>query len=211
MKKKKVSNKEEDTLYGVLSGKHICLIYHSREDMIDLVVPCFNEGLEKNELCMWVISEPLTIEEAEEILSERLRNYKTYREKDQLRIINYENIYLSSGKFNAETTLKRWAEKEKEALQRGFAGLRVCGDASWIQKDIWEDWIDYEMKVEKQISTLQMTALCTHPFKNVDVTNITMLAENHTFAFYSKDRKWHIIRNGKLSNSLFNIKYFLRE
>lgn len=216
MKKKKGSSKKgsnikEDTLYGVLSGKHICLIYNNQEDLIDLVVPYFNEGLQNNELCMWVISKPLTIKEAKEILSEKIRNFKKYMEKDQLQIINYKNIYLSSGKFNQETTLKCWAEKEKEALQRGFYGLRVCGDTSWVKKDIWEDWIDYEMKIEKQISKLKMTALCTYPFKNVDVTDVTILAEKHRFAFYSKDRKWHIIKNVKLSNLLFNVKYFLKE
>ena len=211
MKKKKVSNKKEDTLYGVLSGKHICLIYNSQEDLIDLVVPYFNEGLEKNELCMWVVSKPLTVKEAKAILSERLRNFKTYMDKDQMQIINYKNIYLSSGKFKPETVLKRWAKREKEALQRGFNGLRVCGCGSWVSKKIWEDWITYEIKVDKLIPELKMTALCTYPFKNVDVSDVTILAENHRFAFFSKDRKWHIIKNVKLSNLLFNIKYFLRK
>ena len=209
--KKKESNKDEDTLYGILSGKHICLIYNSEEDLIDLVVPYFNEGLEKNELCMWVIAKPLTIQKAKALLSERIRNFKTYLEKGQLQIVNYRNIYLSSGKFNPKTTMKRWAKREKEALQRGFTGLRVCGIESWIKKDIWEDWIHYEMKVDKQISKLKITGLCAYPFNKVDVADVTILAENHRFAFFSKDKKWHIIKNVKLSNLLFNIKYFLRE
>lgn len=36
MVEKKVNNKGDDTLYGVLSGRHICLFYAARKDLIDL-------------------------------------------------------------------------------------------------------------------------------------------------------------------------------
>ena len=40
-------------------GSHFCQFYHTREDLLDTLVPYFKAGLENNEFCLWVVSEPL--------------------------------------------------------------------------------------------------------------------------------------------------------
>src|SRR3954462_7800228 len=41
-------------------GSHICQFYETKEDLLDILVPFFKAGLESNEYCFWVVSEPLT-------------------------------------------------------------------------------------------------------------------------------------------------------
>ncbi len=49
-------------------GAHFCQFYDSKEDLLDILVPYFKAGLENNEFCMWVTSEPLREKEAQEAL-----------------------------------------------------------------------------------------------------------------------------------------------
>jgi hypothetical protein len=44
-------------------GTHFCQFYQTRKDLIDILVPYFKAGLENNEFCMWVTSEPLNVDE----------------------------------------------------------------------------------------------------------------------------------------------------
>ena len=53
-------------------GTHFCQFYKTKKDLLDILVPYFTAGLENNEFCMWVTSEPLNIKEAEKAL----RNYE---------------------------------------------------------------------------------------------------------------------------------------
>ena len=49
-------------------GTHFCLFYQTKEDLIDILVPYFQAGLENNEFCMWITSAPLEVEEAKSAL-----------------------------------------------------------------------------------------------------------------------------------------------
>ena len=49
-------------------GTHFCQFYQDKQDLIDTLVPYFKAGLENNEFCMWITSEPLRAEEAKAAL-----------------------------------------------------------------------------------------------------------------------------------------------
>src|ERR1700704_6418156 len=51
-------------------GTHFCQFYETKEDLLATLVPYFKTGLENNEFCLWVISEPLTGVEATGALRE---------------------------------------------------------------------------------------------------------------------------------------------
>jgi hypothetical protein len=41
-------------------GTHFCHFYETADDLLDTLVPFFKAGLECDEFCAWVVSEPLT-------------------------------------------------------------------------------------------------------------------------------------------------------
>lgn len=41
-------------------GTHFCNFYESGEDLLEMLVSYFKAGLEDNEFCVWVVSEPLS-------------------------------------------------------------------------------------------------------------------------------------------------------
>lgn len=54
-------------------GTHLCQFYKTKKDLIDILVPYFKAGLENNEFCMWVASDPLSVEDAEAALKKRVK------------------------------------------------------------------------------------------------------------------------------------------
>jgi hypothetical protein len=76
-----------DIIGDVPWGTHFCQFYETKEDLIDMLVPYFKAGLENNEFCMWIISEPLGVEDAKEALKKVLPNKKKS---------NYDIIVITS-------------------------------------------------------------------------------------------------------------------
>lgn len=56
-----------DIIGDILWGAHICQFYETKEDLTDILVPYFKAGLENNELCLWVTSQPLEVEDAKRL------------------------------------------------------------------------------------------------------------------------------------------------
>jgi len=208
---KKVNRDNECSLDNALSRKHICLFYGSNKDLLDLVVPYFKEGLRNNELCIWAASKTLGVDGAKKALSKAVLNINKYIKKGQLEIIDCKKWYLDQGKFNSDKVLNGWLEKEKQALKQGFNGMRVSGDASWLQKRDWNKWVNYERTLDNIIDKHKIAVLCTYPLGKYDLSNMFIMCVNHRFAFSNKGNRWHILKNVKLNNLLFNIKYFLDE
>ncbi|MFH1416584.1 MAG: MEDS domain-containing protein [Elusimicrobiota bacterium] len=48
-----------DIIGEVPWGTHLCQFYRTKQDLIEILVPYFKQGLENNEFCMWITSNPL--------------------------------------------------------------------------------------------------------------------------------------------------------
>ena len=57
-----------DVIGSVPWGTHFCQFYQTKQDLVDILVPYFKAGLENNEFCMWITSEPLEVAEAREAM-----------------------------------------------------------------------------------------------------------------------------------------------
>jgi hypothetical protein len=62
-------------------GTHFCQFYETHEDLISILVPYFKAGLENNEFCMWVTSDPLNTKQAEEAMRKGIPDYDQYLER----------------------------------------------------------------------------------------------------------------------------------
>jgi hypothetical protein len=94
-----------DIIEDVPWGTHFCQFYQTKEDLMDLLVPYFKVGLEKNEFCMWVTSQTLDVQEAKEILRGAVPDVDVYFEKGQIEIIPYTHWYVKEGVFDSDRIL----------------------------------------------------------------------------------------------------------
>ncbi|MDD5773800.1 MAG: MEDS domain-containing protein [bacterium] len=178
-------------IIGDLSwGTHLCQFYRTREDLIEVLVPYFKAGLENNEFCIWIISEPLGVEEAKEALRKEIVKLDDYFRKGQIEILDVVQWYEESGRFSMDLVLKKWVEKEHQAIERGFNGVRASGDTFWLGKNNWPDFMNYEKNVNYVIDNFKLIAICTYSLDKYRNEEIIDVVANHQFAIIKEDDKW---------------------
>lgn len=191
-----------DIIGDVPWGTHFCQFYQTKEDLIDILVPYFEAGLENNEFCMWITSEPLNSEDAKRALKKKVKNLDDYIKKGQIEILDYSQWYTKPGYFDSEKVLEGWIEKEKQALERGLEGLRLTGNTLWLEKKDWKDFTDYEAAVNSVIGQHQMLAVCTYSLEKCTPLEIIDVVSNHEFALIRRAGKWKIIGSAEYKRTI---------
>lgn len=176
-------------------GTHLCQFYRTKADLIDTLVPYFKAGLEANEFCMWVTSEPLTAAEAEAALAKALPRFSRFKANGQIQILDYSRWYTRDGKFDADRVLQAWIGKLEAALERGFQGLRLTGNTFWLEKKDWQDFNRYEAEVDRAVGTRRMLALCTYPIEKCSIREILDVSANHQLTLVREGKRWEVLQN----------------
>ena len=177
-------------------GTHFCQLYATKQDLADILVPYFQVGLERNELCIWVTSPPFTVDEAWERLARAVPDIDSYRERGRIKIVPHTEWYLAGGSFDQDRLLKGWVEQLDSALCRGCAGMRVSGDFSWLERSDWQRLVEYEAAVDAAIGQHRMLALCTYCLERRTAAEIVDVVRNHRFALLRREGAWEAIPNG---------------
>ena len=99
----------------VPSKSHLFHFYLIRKDLIDIVVSYFKDGLESNEFCICVTTDPVTAEAVRNAMAESVPNFPEYLEKGQIEMLPYTQWHLHGG----------CVERISEALAKGFASIRA--------------------------------------------------------------------------------------
>ncbi len=184
-----------DIIGDVPWGTHFCQFYQTKEDLMDMLLPYLKTGLENNELCVWITAQPLEVEEAKEALRKAVPEIDAYLENGQMEIIPYTHGYVKEGVFDPEKVVDSWVEKIDQALARGYDGLRAIGDTRWLEKKGWDDFVDYEKKVDTLIGKHQVIALCPYSLDMCSEIEIIDVVSNHQFALIKRKGKWERIEN----------------
>jgi len=184
-----------DVIGSVPWGTHFCQFYQTKDDLIDTLVPYFKAGLENNEFCMWVTSEPLSAQEAMKAMKKAMPRFSQYLKKGQIEILPHTEWYLKGGSFESQRVLNGWVEKLDRALASGYAGLRLTGNTLWLERNDWKSFTEYEAEVNNVIGEYRMLALCTYCLDRCNANEIIDVVRNHEFALIKQEGKWELIEN----------------
>jgi hypothetical protein len=183
-------------------GSHFCQFYHTKKDLIDVLVPYFRAGLENNEFCVWVTSDFFTTDEAIKILSKEVPGFPDYLADRRIEIYPHTDWYLKGGSFDLKRTFRMWLEKYDEAMSRGFEGMRVSGAPYWIDnKKDWDDFACYEAEINNVITGIKLLVLCSYSMQKCGVLEIMDVVKNHEFALAISQGEWQVVRMPGISHS----------
>ncbi len=186
---------EVDIVSGVPWGTHICQFYETKEDLLDVLVPYFKAGLENNELCVWITSQPLGVEEAKASLGKAVVALDSYTQKRQIEIIDASEWYVKSGKFHADGVLQALLQKEQLALEKGFKGLRVSGNISWFERSDWGELTGYEAAVDTAIAERNIVAVCCYMLAKCTTSDVVNVVGNHGCTLVKQGGNWGSIES----------------
>lgn len=144
-------------------GAAIRTFYHSRADLLNLLVPYIKAGLEDGEFCLWITVPDISEKEAYHALKEPLPQVAHYMEAQQLDVVAYADLYLEDGVFSTDEFIRRVVTKTRKAQELGFNGCRVTGCPVWLESsDQWKRFQEFEHKVHDMVRSERFIVLCTY-------------------------------------------------
>src|SRR6185436_3165272 len=187
-------------------GTHFCLFYETKDDVLDTLVSYCKAGLESEEFCLWVVSEPVTVEEVEHALSQAVPELARYVADHSIEIVSAREWYLQGGTFDLKRVMAGWHDYLARALARGYAGVRVTGDTAWLEKKDWRDFCEYEEALNESVANQRLAVLCTYPLAACGAAEILDVVRTHQFATARRHGSWDVIETAGVKLAKAEIK-----
>src|SRR5690348_2640554 len=92
-------------------GAHFCLFYETKEDLLDTLISYCKSGLERGEFCLWIVAEPLTIDEAKDALKGAVPDLDRHLESSHVELASAREWFLQDGGFDGERLTRSWYDK----------------------------------------------------------------------------------------------------
>ncbi|MDB5043276.1 MAG: hypothetical protein JWN27_4002 [Candidatus Eremiobacteraeota bacterium] len=187
-------------------GTHFCFFYDTKEDLVDTLISYCKAGLENEEFCLWVVAEPLTIEEAIDALRGAVPDIDRYLADSSIEIVSACDWYFQGGTFDLKRVTAGWHERLARASARGYAGVRVTGDTAWIEKKDWRDFCEYEEGLNEAVANQHLAVLCTYPLAACGAVEILDVVRTHQFALARRHQTWDVIETAGHKQAKAEIK-----
>jgi len=187
-------------------GAHFCLFYETREDLLDSLIAYCKSGLGREEYCLWIVAEPLTIEEATAALKAAVPDLDRHLAVSRMEITSARDWFLQDGTFDGKRLTDAWYEKLARVSARGYAGMRVTGDTTWLSKKDWGHFCDYEDGLNEVIGNQSLAVLCTYPLATCGAPEILDVVRTHQFVLARRHGNWDIVETAALKRAKAEIK-----
>lgn len=207
-------------------GTHLCHFYETKQDLLDILIPYFKTGLENDEFCMWVVSDPLGEDEARRALKQAVPEADRYLATGHIEIIPHNIFpsrkqaspagrieivphtewYLKGGAFVAEQVIDGWNEKLDEALAKGQAGMRANGNPSWLTEENRKNFLEYEKSLDENLSDKRMIVLCSYPLFSSSAAQVVDVVNAHQLAVIRRRGDWEVLEAPELKEAKQEIK-----
>jgi signal transduction histidine kinase len=182
-------------------GAHFCLFYETKEDLLDLLISYCKSGLESEEYCLWIVAEPLTIEEARDALQDVVPDLDRYLADSSLEIVSARDWFLQGGTFDRKRVTDAMYEKLGRVSARGYPGVRVTGDTTWLTRKDWTHYCEIEEGINEVIGNQRLAVLCTFPLAACGAYEILDTVRTHQFALAKRYGSWDVIETAGLKRA----------
>ena len=179
-------------------GSHICIFYETKDDLLDTAAAYFKAGLEGNEFCVWAISEPITEADAKTVLQSATPDLEAQLAAGRIEIIQGTDWYLRGNEFDLQRITGGWSEKLRGALARGFDGMRVSGNAFWIESNHWQAFCEYEHELDRSLAGQRMVVLCTYSLQVSRAVDLLDVARAHNCCTARRNGDWEFLATPEL-------------
>lgn len=186
-----------DIIGDVPWGMHFCNFYQTKQDLITMLLPFFTAGLENNEFCLWVVSDPLDEQEVREAAASVIPNSDHYLANGQLEIVPYTDWYCCDGKMHLQNILNNWIMKMDHAISQGYDGLRVSGNTAWLEQKDWRSFMEYEAVLDEMSEQQQMIILCSYALPCCRASDVIDVVNSHQFALLKRDGRWEMVETAQ--------------
>jgi GAF domain-containing protein len=168
-------------------GSHIGQLFDSADGMRAALVAYFRAGLENNERCLWVTGDPLDAVQARAALQAVLPDLPLREKRGDIEIQDTDFFYDREQPLQPARLVEGLLQRERDAVAAGYKGVRTNGNCTWVEGRHWEDFSDYENRVQEAVPGRRLICMCSYGQDSHGGKNLfDVLAHHHL-----------IVRNGR--------------
>jgi len=177
-------------------GTHMCLLYRTKEEFLDISVPFLKAGLENNELCIWLTGRDLPFHDTNRRLKKLIPQFDTFLQTGILEIHDGRAWYCKNNRVAPDSAIAYIRDALARSGAKGCAGVRVITEISWAKKSelsaIWE----YENFLNRFLKENNpVVVLCAYAFQNRLPEHLIQILRNHLFILLKQQNGWQIQKN----------------
>jgi CRP-like cAMP-binding protein len=152
----------------IQSGDHVVFIYENPRELLAFAVPFIKDGLAKGERCLYVVDD-LKRSDVVEALSAGGVDVNGEIERGALLVLNAQEYYVLP-QFDPLRVPEMIRERLIDARSRGFAGLRIAAEMTWVlkgglrDKALVEDCalVELESLIDEAMTPGPLTGACMY-------------------------------------------------
>ena len=182
-------------------GTHICIFYETADDLLDTAAAYFKAGLANNEFGVWAISEPIAEADAKAALRGAIPDLEAQLAAGRIEILQGNDWYLRGNQFDLQRITGGWSEKLRAALANGFDGMRVSGNAFWIETKHWQEFCEYEHELDRSLAGQRMVVLCTYSLQASRAVDLLDVARAHRCCTARRNGDWEFLATPELQQA----------
>lgn len=179
-------------------GTHLCHFYETKSDLFDTLIPYFTAGLDDDEYCVWVASDPLTVDDAWAALRAGVPDLDRHIARQSIAIVAPDALYFEGGRFDMQRVAAYWTERLTQALALGYAGLRVAGNTGWLQPRDWKVFCQYEHELNASIVGQRMIVMCGYSLDRAGPAELVDVVHRHQRALLRRNGAWEVVERPML-------------
>ena len=182
-------------------GTHICIFYETKEDLLDTNASYFKAGLENNEFCVWAIADPVTEENAMNSLRRDVADFDRRLAAGQIEVLPGHEWYLKGDQFDLKRITGGWSDKLRGALSNGYEGMRVSGNAFWMETNHWKEFCEYEHELDESLAGQKMIVMCTYSLRASRAVDLLDVTRAHQFSVARRNGHWEFLETPELKQA----------
>jgi hypothetical protein len=176
---------------GFEQGQHICAVYESLEEQIATAAEYLADGLRAGERVFYAAENEAALAEFRSALERFGVDAKAELTRGALIQKVHTEAHLVDGRFDRERMLRLLSAEVESALDDGFAGLRTCGDMSWLLGDPpgAHQVLEYEVFLTQFFKRLHASGMCQYDRRRLPAVLVDAAVAAHPSAII--DRSHH--------------------
>ncbi|MGD9739775.1 MAG: MEDS domain-containing protein [Bauldia sp.] len=178
-------------------GTHLCALFGTKTDLLEICAAYFAAGLAANEACVWALPQQVSAAEAIDALG-GADVIGSAIDRGGFEFVTGRDWYLRGDEDDSLRISGAWQQKLDAALDRGFEGLRISGHAYWMRGHHWQDLAGYEAELDRSFAGRRMLTLCTYAIGEARAADVFDLARAHQYALGRRRGEWELLGTPEL-------------
>jgi DNA-binding CsgD family transcriptional regulator len=172
----------------------MCLFCETKQDMLEAAGAYFAAARDGAEHCIWIVSRPLTVDEAVTALARLVPGFAERHRAGRFVVAAARDWYYENGRFSWEKAVARWHKCIDDAVARGLDGVRACGNPLWRTVEGWRDIVAYEHALDSAIERRRIVMLCTYTMASSRSEDVLDVARSHQAVIARRSGEWQFLQ-----------------